>query len=73
MSTPAASAAAFSSRPHDLHAGYEPRPAPIGVIFALAKEIIALPTVEIEQLLTRADHESRVGAVRVMVWQPREK
>lgn len=45
----------------------------MGAIFALAKELIALPTPEIERLLERADHESRVGAVSVMDWQARSK
>ena len=45
----------------------------MGRIFALAKELMDMTPVEIERLLERPDHASRVGAVSVMDWQARSK
>lgn len=45
----------------------------MGQVFALAKEFIALPLKEIEQLLENRFHEARVGAVSVMDFQARSK
>ena len=45
----------------------------MGVIFALAKELMDMNPVEIERLLESPDHVSRVGAVSVMDWQARAK
>ena len=46
---------------------------PMGKIFALAKEYIETPPVEIEKLLESPIHEVRVGAVSIMDWQARSK
>ena len=73
MATSAPTAAAFATRLDELRAEHEPTAVPMRAIFALAKEQIALPTTEIERLLARPDHESRVGAVSVMDWQARAK
>src|SRR5262245_35978378 len=73
MAIAAPTAAAFVSRLDALRVENEPRAVPMRAIFALAKESIAMPTAEIEHLLGRADHESRVGAVSVMDWQARAK
>ena len=45
----------------------------MGRIFALAKELMDMTPAEIERLLERPDHASRVGAVSVMDWQARAK
>ena len=45
----------------------------MGQVFALAKEFMALPLNEIEQLLESPIHEVRVGAVSIMDWQARSK
>lgn len=46
---------------------------PMGKVFALAKEFIAMPLDEIERLLESPIHEARVGAVSIMDWQARSK
>jgi hypothetical protein len=46
---------------------------PMGKIFALAKEFIEMPPVEIEKLLESPIHNVRVGAVSIMDWQARSK
>jgi hypothetical protein len=50
-----------------------PQPPPMGRIFALAKACIDMEPNEIERLLERPDHASRVGAVSVMDWQARRR
>ncbi len=45
----------------------------MGQVFALAKEFIEMPLVEIEKLLESPVHEVRVGAVSIMDWQARNK
>lgn len=45
----------------------------MGQVFALAKEFVALPLKDIEQLLENEFHEARVGAVSVMDFQARNK
>jgi hypothetical protein len=50
-----------------------PQPPPMGRIFALAKACIDMEPDEIERLLERPDHASRVGAVSVMDWQARRR
>src|SRR4249919_719376 len=50
-----------------------PQPPPMGRIFALAKACIDMAPAEIERLLERPDHSSRVGAVSVMDWQARRR
>jgi 3-methyladenine DNA glycosylase AlkD len=45
----------------------------MGQVFALAKEFIEMPLVEVEKLLESEIHEVRVGAVSVMDWQARSK
>src|SRR3990172_9503838 len=45
----------------------------MGQVFALAKEFMALPLNEIEQLLESPIHEVRVGAVSIMDFQARSK
>jgi 3-methyladenine DNA glycosylase AlkD len=47
--------------------------APMGQVFALAKEFIETPPAEIEKLLESPIHEVRVGAVSIMDWQARGK
>lgn len=44
---------------------------PMREIFALAKESMAMPPVEIERLLDRAEQDTRVGAVSIMDFQAR--
>lgn len=63
----------FASRLTELRADHAPEAIPMRDVFALAKERIGMPTAEIERLLERPDHESRVGAVSVMDWQARSK
>lgn len=46
---------------------------PMGRVFALAKEFIAMPPVEIEKLLESPIHDVRAGAVSIMDWQARSK
>jgi 3-methyladenine DNA glycosylase AlkD len=46
---------------------------PMGKIFALAKEFIDMPPLEIEKLLESPRHEMRVGAVSIMDWKARAK
>ena len=53
--------------------GELPQPPPMGRIFALAKECIDMDPAEIERLLERPDHASRVGAVSVMDRQARRR
>jgi hypothetical protein len=53
--------------------GELPQPPPMGRIFALAKACIDMEPDEIERLLERPDHASRVGAVSVMDWQARRR
>jgi hypothetical protein len=69
----APSAVGFVTRLDALRTEHEPKAVPMGAIFALAKELVALPPGEIEKLLARPDHESRVGAVSVMDAQARAK
>jgi 3-methyladenine DNA glycosylase AlkD len=45
----------------------------MGKIFALAKEFIDMPPVEIEKLLDSKLHAMRVGAVSIMDWKARAK
>ncbi len=45
----------------------------MGQVFALAKEFMALPLNEIEQLLESPIHEVQVGAVSIMDFQARSK
>ena len=45
----------------------------MGKIFALAKEFVDMPPVEIEKLLESARHEMRVGAVSIMDWKVRAR
>ena len=45
----------------------------MGEVFALAKEFVAMPLKEIENLLESPTHEARVGAVSVMDFQARDK
>jgi 3-methyladenine DNA glycosylase AlkD len=45
----------------------------MGQIFKLAKELQAMPSAEIEQLLQSDDHPVRVGAVSIMDWQARDR
>jgi hypothetical protein len=73
MTPSAPSAAAFAARLDELRAAHGPAAVPMRAIFGLAKDQIALPVPEIERLLARPDHESRVGAVSVMDWQARAK
>jgi 3-methyladenine DNA glycosylase AlkD len=47
--------------------------APMGQVFALAKEFIEMPLDEIEKLLESPIHEVRAGAVSIMDWQARSK
>jgi hypothetical protein len=47
--------------------------APMGQVFALAKEFIDMPPGEIEKLLESPNHEVRVGAVSIMDWQARSR
>jgi 3-methyladenine DNA glycosylase AlkD len=42
-------------------------------IFALAKEYMQMPLVEIEKLLDSEIHEARTGAVSIMDWKARHK
>jgi hypothetical protein len=67
------SAVGFVARLDELRLAHRPGAVPMGAIFSLAKELMALPVPEIEQLLERPDHESRVGAVSVMDAQARAK
>ena len=46
---------------------------PMGKIFALAKEFIDMPPLEIEKLLESKHHEMRVGAVSIMDRKARAK
>lgn len=46
---------------------------PMGKIFALAKEFIDMPLMEIEKLLESRHHELRVGAVSIMDWKARAR
>jgi 3-methyladenine DNA glycosylase AlkD len=46
---------------------------PMGKVFALAKEFMAMPLDEVETLLESPLHEARVGAVSIMDWQARSK
>lgn len=45
----------------------------MGKIFALAKEFIDMPLMEIEKLLESRHHELRVGAVSIMDWKARAR
>jgi 3-methyladenine DNA glycosylase AlkD len=45
----------------------------MGKIFALAKEFVDMPPMEIEKLLESARHEMRVGAVSIMDWKVRAR
>lgn len=45
----------------------------MGQVFALAKQFIDMPPVQIEKLLASRIHEARVGAVSIMDWQARNK
>lgn len=45
----------------------------MGDVFALAKEFITMPPVEISKLLASPVHEARVGAVSIMDFQARDK
>lgn len=45
----------------------------MGQVFALAKECMNMPPVEIEALLASPIHEVRVGAVSIMDWQARSR
>ena len=47
--------------------------APMGKVFALAKEFMSMPLGEVETLLESPIHEVRVGAVSIMDWQARNK
>jgi 3-methyladenine DNA glycosylase AlkD len=46
---------------------------PMGKVFALAKEFMAMPLDEVEKLLESPLHEARVVAVSIMDWQARSK
>lgn len=52
--------------------GYPP-PVPMGQVFALAKEFIEMPPVEIEMLLDNPIHLVRAGALSIMDKQARRK
>ena len=45
----------------------------MGQVFALAKEFMEMPLVEVEKLLESPVHEARVGAVSIMDFQARSK
>jgi 3-methyladenine DNA glycosylase AlkD len=45
----------------------------MGHVFALAKEFMDMPLVEVEKLLESPIHEARVGAVSIMDFQARSK
>jgi len=45
----------------------------MGQVFALAKEFMDMPPIEIEKLLHSPIHEVRVGGVSIMDWQARSK
>jgi len=45
----------------------------MGQVFALAKEFMEMPLVEVEKLLESPIHEVRVGAVSIMDFQARDK
>jgi hypothetical protein len=47
--------------------------APMGRVFALAKEFIDIPLDEIETLLESPIYEVRIGAVSIMDWQAHRK
>jgi DNA alkylation repair enzyme len=75
MTSGSDTAAAFVRRLADLHAGAAGggRRVPMREIFALAKVFVAMPPEQIEELLDRPDHESRVGAVSIMDFQARDR
>jgi 3-methyladenine DNA glycosylase AlkD len=73
VASPSPTAAAFVADLDELRAEHAPKRVPMGAIFALAKEHVGMTTKEIERLLARKDHESRVGAVSVMDFQARAK
>ncbi len=50
-----------------------PGQVPMGKIFALAKEFIALPLAEVNKLLDEERHDVRVGALSIMDKQARSK
>ena len=45
----------------------------MGQVFALAKEFMDMPLVEVEKMLASSAHEMRVGAVSIMDFQARSK
>ena len=45
----------------------------MGQVFALAKEFMDMPLIEVEKLLESPIHEARVGAVSIMDFQARSK
>jgi len=45
----------------------------MGQIFALAKEFMNMPLIEVEKLLENPIHKVRVGAVSIMDFQARNK
>jgi 3-methyladenine DNA glycosylase AlkD len=47
--------------------------ASMGQVFALAKEFIDMPPLEVEKLLESSIHKVRAGAVSIMDWQARGK
>ncbi len=51
----------------------DPLDVPMREIFALAKQFMDMPPVEVETLLESPSHAVRVGAVSIMDWQAREK
>ena len=56
-----------------LRADAAPARVPMGMLFALAKELLDLPPTEIEVVLDEPDHDARVTAVSVMDWQARRR
>ena len=73
MAASGPTAADFVTRLDGLRAEHAPNAVPMRPLFDLAKSLMAMPTPEIEALLGRSDHESRVGAVSVMDFQARAK
>jgi DNA alkylation repair enzyme len=68
---PADTAEAFLDRLTSLRDDSGPGRVAMREIFGLAKEFVAMPPDQIEQLLDRPEHDTRVGAVSVMDWQAR--
>lgn len=68
---PADTAEAFLARLTTLRDGSGSGRVAMREIFGLAKEFVAMPPEQIEQLLDSPEHDARVGAVSVMDWQAR--